>query len=164
MARLEKRETPVTVSRVEPVDPFGAIDRAFERMFGTWMSTLPLRHPMTSARQWLNEAFIPVDEYRKDGNLVVRAEIAGIDPDKDVEVTLVEGMLHIAAHRREEETVDEDLYVRKEMSYGSFERSLPIPEGVTETDIKATYKDGILEVVIPTGTPAKTTKIAVTTK
>jgi len=162
MPRQTRHETPVEVSKVEPVESFGPIDRAFERMFGPWMAALPFRHPMTTAKQWFNDALIPVDEFEQDGTHVVRAELAGIDPDKDVELTVSGGFLHIAAVRHEEHNVEEDHYVRKEMRYGSFERSLPLPEGVTETDVKATYRDGILEVRVPSGQPAETTKIPIT--
>ncbi len=163
MARLEKREAPVPVStsKVEPIDVFGPIDRVFDRMFGAWLTSLPLRHPMATARQWLSDAFIPVDEYHQDGVLVVRAEIPGIDPEKDVDLTVSEGMLHISVERREEQAVEEDNYVRQELHYGSFERTLPLPEGVSEADVKAAYKDGILEIRIPEGQPVKATKIAI---
>ena len=52
----------------------------------------------------------------------------------------------IEAERREEEKTEEKGYVRHEMHYGSFARTLPLPEGVSEADIKATYKDGILDI------------------
>jgi HSP20 family protein len=58
-------------------------------------------------------------------------------------------MLHIAAERRAEEKREEKGYVRQELRYGSLSRTLPLPEGVTESDIKATYKAGILEIRVP---------------
>lgn len=151
MARLAKRETPVVVrpEYVEPLDMFGSIDRAFETMFDRWPAFMPLRWPVVTARRWLAESYIPVNEYHKDGSLVIRAEIPGIDPDKDVELTVSDGMLHMKVERHEEEKVEDANYLRKEFRHGSFERTLPLPEGVTETDVKATYTNGILEVVVP---------------
>ena len=161
MAGLMKRDTrsarPLEV--VDPLDVFGSIDRAFERMFDLW----PGRRfgwPLP-ARRLLLEEFIPVDEYQDEGVLVVRAELPGIDPDKDVELTVTEGMLHIKAERREEEHKEGTGYVRQELHYGSFTRTLPLPEGVTETDIKASYKDGILEVRVPSPTLVAATKIPI---
>lgn len=148
MARLARRETPV-VRPGEDVEPFGSLDKAFEGVFGRWPTFLPLRWPVASARHWLSEAYMPVNEFYRDGSLVIRAEIPGIDPEKDVEVTVTDGQLHIKAERHEEEKVEEEHFLRKEIHYGSFERMLPLPEGVTETDVKATYTDGILEIVIP---------------
>jgi HSP20 family protein len=92
---------------------------------------------------------IPVDEYEEEGALVVRAELPGIDPETDVELSVSDHSLHIEAERREEEKVKEKGYVRHEVRCGSFARTLPLPEGVTETDITANYKDGILEIRIP---------------
>jgi len=147
VARLARREIPV-VGPDEHVEPFGSLDKAFEGMFGRWPTFLPLRWPAT-AKHWLAEAYMPVNEFYRDGSLVIRAEIPGIDPDRDVEVTVTDGRLHIKAERHQEEKVEEEHYVRKEMHYGSFERTLPLPQGVTENDVKAIYTDGILEIVIP---------------
>lgn len=58
-------------------------------------------------------------------------------------------MLHIAAERREEEKTEERNYVRRELRYGSFHRDLPLPKGTVQADVKASYKDDILEVRIP---------------
>jgi HSP20 family protein len=161
MARVMKREAPVVrpTEYVEPLDVFGNVDRAFERMFDMLPTFVPLGWPVT---RWLTESMIPVDEYYQDGSLVIRAEIPGIDPDKDVELTVTGGMLHIQVERREEEKVEKEHYVRKEIDQGSFERTLPLPEGVTERDVKATYKDGMLEIVIPKAEIEPTKKIAIT--
>lgn len=104
------------------------------------------------------EDLIKVDEYRENGTLVVRAELPGIDPDNDVELTVADGMLHIEAERRDEEKTEEI----GELHYGSFSRSLPLPEGVTEADVTASYKDGILEIRVPARQPEPGKKIAVT--
>jgi len=142
---------------VEPVDIF---DR-FDHMFEDWTRMLPFRRPAMFAREWATEELIRVDEYRENGSLVVRAELPGIDPDKDVEITVSDGMLRIAAERREEEMTEEKGYVRQELSYGSFTRTLLLPEGVTESDITASYKDGILEIRIPAAEPEPPTKISI---
>jgi HSP20 family protein len=92
---------------------------------------------------------IRVEEFREDGTLVIRADLPGIDPDKDVELTVSDGMLHIGAERREEEKREEKGYLRHEVRYGSLSRSLPLPEGVTEDDITATYEAGVLEIRVP---------------
>ena len=116
----------------------------FERLFGDlpmWM-----RWP---ARVWPTEDFVRVDEYREDSTLVVRAEMAGIDPEKDVEISVSDGVLHIGAERREEKKDEGKDYYRQELRYGSFTRDLPLPEGIQESDVKASYKDGILEIRVP---------------
>jgi HSP20 family protein len=132
-------------TKVERMDVF---DR-FDHMFDDWMRVLPRRRPLLFGRDWMAEDVIRVDEFRENGNLVLRAEVPGIDPDKDVELTVLDGMLRIDAERREEEKQEEKGYIRRELRYGSFSRTLPLPDGVSEKDIKATYKDGILEVRVP---------------
>lgn len=95
------------------------------------------------------EDVLRVDEYHEDGTLVIRAEMAGIDPDKDVEITVTEGVIHISAERREEEKTEKKDYYRQELRYGAFRRDLPLPAGTSESDVQATYHDGILEIKVP---------------
>jgi HSP20 family protein len=90
----------------------------------------------------------------------VRAELPDIDPDKDVELSVTAGVLHIRAQREEKtEKKDKDAY-RSEFRYGSFVRNVPLPEGVKEDDITASYTDGVLEVRAPM--PAEEEKPPVT--
>jgi HSP20 family protein len=111
---------------------------------------------------WPGEgAGVRVEEFREDGTLVVRAELAGIDPDKDVEISVSDHTLHIEAERHEEEKKEGRDYVRQEFRYGSFARDLPLPSGVGEADVKASYKDGILEVRVPMPETKPSTKIPV---
>ena len=142
MAGLLKREG-------KPVEVF---DR-FDRMFDEWTKSLPWRRGPLFGYDWASENVIRVDEYRENGNLVIRAELPGIDPDKDVELTVSDSMLHITAEHREEEKVEEKGYLRHELRCGSFSRTLPLPEGVSESDVTASYKDGILEIRIPAPVP-----------
>jgi HSP20 family protein len=89
---------------------------------------------------------------------VVRAELPGIDPEKDVEITVDNGVLTITAERREEKVEGEEgtSGYRSEFRYGSYRRSMTLPTGATEDDVKATYTDGILEVRVPIGTEKPT--------
>jgi HSP20 family protein len=141
MTGLLKRE-PKNLERVDAFD-------WFDRMFDDWTRMLPFRRPTFFGRDMATEGVIHVDEYRENGTFVVRAELPGIDPDKDVELTVSDGVLHIEAERREEKQTEEKSYMRHELRYGSFTRVLPLPAGVSESDVKASYKDGILEIRIP---------------
>ncbi|TNB72121.1 Hsp20/alpha crystallin family protein [Arthrobacter sp. BB-1] len=92
---------------------------------------------------------IRVEEMVDGNTLVVRAELPGIDPEKDVDVTVTDGVLSIRAERQEKkEHKDKDSY-RSEFRYGSFVRRLPLPRGVQLGDVTASYKDGVLEVRAP---------------
>ena len=140
---------------------FGRMDRLFDE----WMRSLPMRRPFGPGGDWPGEELIRVDEFRDGDTQVVRAELAGIDPDKDVEITVKDGMLQINAERRIEKKTEDKGYARHELRYGSFSRALPLPDGASESDIKATYKDGILEIRVPVTEPpaaAAPTKVAIT--
>lgn len=144
MSGLLKRE-----SDLDNVDVFDW----FDRMFEDWTRPLPFRRPTILGWNWMTEDMIRVDEFRENGTLVVRAELPGLDPDKDVELTVTNGMLRINAERRTEEQTEEKGVIRREMRYGSFTRSLPLAEGATDDDIDASYKNGVLEIRVPVAQP-----------
>jgi len=85
-----------------------------------------------------------VEDYVKDGRYVVRAELPGLDPEKELAVTVSHGILTIKADR-EEKTEDKH---RSEFRYGSFVRHMTLPVGADEDHIQASYDKGILEIMI----------------
>jgi HSP20 family protein len=152
MAGLMRREL-----HGEAADVFGRFDRLFEE----WMRMMPFwLMPFPRSRD--GGDLIRVEEFQEDGALVIRADLPGIDPDTDVEVTIADGMLHIDAQRRVEEKEEEEKgYVRQELRYGALSRALPLPAGVTEADITGTYKDGVLEIRVPAPKRGTTAKVAI---
>ena len=73
----------------------------------------------------------------------------GIDPEKDVDVSVSDGVLHIQAERQEKTEHKEKDGYRSEFRYGSFMRDITLPRGVKEEDVTASYRDGVLEVRVP---------------
>jgi HSP20 family protein len=142
----------------------GPVD-IFDRFFGDWPELL--HRPLMVFTPPAMGNLLRVDEFQEDGLHVIRAELPGIDPERDVEVTVDNGVLHIVAEHHQEEKVDGKDYFRRELRYGSFRRDLPLPEGVTDADVKATYKDGMLEIRVPLpkvdDTKSVATKVPVTT-
>jgi HSP20 family protein len=131
----------------DPRGEVGEFFSRFDRMLDEWTRMLPLR--AMSFPHWHDmDDLLPIDEFREDGTLVVRADLPGIDPDSDVDLTVSDGTLYIHAERREEKREDKG-YLRRELRYGSLSRALPLPEGITESDITAAYKAGILEIRVP---------------
>lgn len=88
---------------------------------------------------------VRVEDYVEGDTYVLRAELPGIDPDNDVEITVDRDVLTISGERREE--VKERN--RRELHYGSFMRSVTLPGDAREKDISASYADGVLEVRVP---------------
>ena len=96
--------------------------------------------------------YVRVEDFTEDDAYVLRAELPGVDPDKDVELTIEGDLLTIRGERREEKK-DKN---HKEFHYGAFSRSIPLPAGVKAEDITATYTDGVLEVRVPARTETVT--------
>ncbi|MBF6223672.1 Hsp20/alpha crystallin family protein [Nocardia abscessus] len=97
---------------------------------------------------------IRVEEHLDKGRYTLRAELPGVDPADDVDISVREGQLTIKAERTERKEEG----TRSEFHYGSFYRSIPLPVGAKEADIDASYTDGILTVTVPVTeaeTPAK---------
>jgi len=89
-----------------------------------------------------------VDLVRDDDKLVVRADVPGIKPE-EIKIEIHEGYLTLSGkHEETREDKGKD-YVRRERRYGSFLRSVPLPDGVEAKKIKAKTHDGVLEVTIP---------------
>lgn len=131
-----------------PRSPAELLD-SIERLFESPASPAPIR----------------VEEFVDDKTLVVRAEMPGVDPDKDIEVTIDDGFLRIRAERQEREEHKDKGSYRSEFRYGSFSRNIPLPDGVKEEDIKASYTNGVLEVRAPLpeqAQPAEPKKLPIT--
>jgi len=120
------------------------------------MNTLVRRDRFADLVDWIESEFpgfggfrpfaglqmVRVEDFLDESEYVVRAELPGIDPDRDLDLTVQNGALTLKAERREER---KDAH-RSEFRYGSFSRCLTLPPGADEGNVRATYKDGILEV------------------
>lgn len=86
-----------------------------------------------------------LEHYAEDGRFVVRAELPGLDVDKNIDVTARDGILRIRAERQEERKDGQ----RSEFRYGSLTRSVELPRHAEVDKITASYDNGILKVVVP---------------
>ena len=89
-----------------------------------------------------------IDIEEKDGKYMVRADLPGMQKN-DIHVELKDGYLTLRGERKSEHEENKDNYHRIERTYGTFERTFRVPKGVTEKDIHAKYKDGVLEMTVP---------------
>jgi HSP20 family protein len=100
---------------------------------------------LSSLRPLFDSNLLRLEDEMKDGLYEVRAELPGVDPAEDIEVTVQDGRLTIKAER----TQTSESNGHSEFSYGSFVRTVSLPAGADEDDINATYDRGILTVSVP---------------
>ena len=135
--------------------------RELERIARRWESPLP--RLFEDMEDNYNEAFMPaVESYVKDGNLVVRADVPGLEL-KDLEVSVLRNVLTIKGERKTEKEVKKEDYLRREVSYGSFERRMSLPDGASTDQVKANFKNGVLEITIPMAKEAMAKKVQIET-
>lgn len=120
-----------------------------------WPETWPMP-PFGDVVRSLRPDAIRVEEYVEDHTLVIRAELPGVDPERDVSITVSDGALRIEAERVSDRSTPTAHGFRSEFRYGSLRRVVPLPEGAREDDVTASYENGILEVRVPVPETAPT--------
>lgn len=124
-------------------DVHGEMNRLFDEMFGGLARRSGGRQGEGAADSWSPA----LDVTHEDGDVLVRAELPGVKPD-DVDITLSRGVLTISGQREAEQEQRGQGYYVRERRYGSFRRSLVLPEGIDEGNVDARYENGVLEVRI----------------
>jgi HSP20 family protein len=116
------------------------MNRMFDEVFGS-LSRTGRRHQGEAPTQWAPA----LDVLQEDGDIVVRAELPGVKQE-DVDITFQNGVLTISGVRQAEEQKEGSGYYIRGRRYGSFRRSMSLPEGTDESNISARFLDGVLEV------------------
>jgi len=133
-----------SITRVPFNSVWGRSPSGFESMLDNFFS--PMRDVDESVQGNLTPA---VDISETENEYLVRAELPGINKE-DVHVTLENGILTLSAETRSEsEERDGERVIRQERSYGKYVRSLRLGKGINDQAVKASYKNGILEIVVP---------------
>lgn len=104
---------------------------------------------------------LPMDVTERENEYVIHAEMPGVNKDA-IDVTLADGVLTITGESRQErEEKEGERVIRQERRYGRYTRSVQLGTQIDEKKVKATYKDGVLELVLPKAEEVKPKKIAV---
>ena len=132
------------------------------------MTTLARAHRLPDLLDWIDTpsgapgspASFRIDDFIEGDRYVLRADIPGVDPDRDIDIEVAADLLTVRAHRR-----DENVSKRhKEVRYGELSRTVRLPAGSRTSDISARYDAGVLEVTVPvTGAPVAR-KVPITTR
>ena len=138
--------------------PFSDFDRMRREMDRLWDTFLEgdVRKGSKEDSAWLPS--VDVSETKND--VVVKAELPGMDP-KDIDITLSDGHLMIKGQKKHEKEEKDEDYHFVERSYGSFVRAVHLPKEVKHDKISASYKNGVLKVVLPKSEEAKTKDVKI---
>ena len=131
-------------------------------------SSITRWHPLADLgdlRDWLDQAFAAggdtwnprIDVVKKEGEIVLRADLPGVKPE-EITVEVEDGVLTVSGEHEEKSEEKQERYLRRERRYGSFSRSMALPEGVNADDIEANTVDGVLELKIPLPKPGEKPK------
>ncbi len=144
-----------SINRVSPLHRWGLWDNELDRVLEGFLRPV----------NWIEEAAgnfaFPLDVTERSEEYVLTAELPGLKKD-DINVTLENGVLTISAELKSDpEEKEGDRVVRQERRYGRYTRSLRLGTQINEKGIKATYKDGVLQLTLPKAEEVKPKKITV---
>ena len=128
-----------TLVRWDPARELAQWQNDVERLMGTFLRGAPAGR--NGEQRWAP----PVDVWETEDELVYAFDLPGIPEDK-ISIEFEDGTLTVSAERERTDEVSQERFYRFERRYGSFTRSIGLPQGVTENDIRADYKDGVLEL------------------
>ena len=135
-------------------DPFSALRAEMDSLFDSFIGGLPAFSGTFGFSGDRGFALTPqMDVTETDKEIVVEAELPGID-EKDVSLSLQDGVLTIRGEKKHEHDEEKENYRMTERRYGSFQRSVQLPETVDEDKVEATFNNGVLKVSLPKGPEA----------
>ena len=137
-----------------PFRDFERMRRDMDRMWDSFFERGTLRGEDGS--EWLPS----LDVAETKNEIVVKAEVPGLEP-KDIDISLSDGLLTIKGEKKQEREEKEENYHLVERSYGSFTRSIRLPKEVQSDKINASYKNGVLKVVLPKSEEAKKKEVKI---
>jgi len=161
--RTRKREGElVPRSKLTALNPWDEMERWFDE-FGRqgWLHPFRWEWPLGTEKMTFAEGRMPkVDVIEREAEVVVRAELPGVEKDA-VELSVTDQTLLLRAETRKEEKEEKGAYYRHETRHGEYQRMLQLPAAVDGAHAKATFRDGMLEVTLPKLEKTPHTKIGI---
>jgi HSP20 family protein len=142
--------------RWEPVRELSSLQNDMNRLFNTFFDTPTGGNGGSAPRRWMPA----MDLVETDDHFVLKADLPGLSED-DVHIDVEDNILTVSGERKAEHEDKREGYVRVERSYGSFRRSLTLPEGVEPEAVSASFDRGVLEVRIPKPEERKPRRVAI---
>jgi len=145
----------MAIVRWEPLREFTTLQNEMNRLFGSVFDA-PAPGNGSTLRRWMPA----MDLLETDSHFVLRADLPGMS-EEDVNIEVEERVLTVSGERKAEHTERKDSYQRIERAFGSFSRSLTLPDGVDPEAVSASFDRGVLEVQIPKPEQRKPRKISI---
>ncbi len=139
----------MSLIRWDPFDDLASLRESMDKLFDEFFTRRPAQHAGAPV-VWQPA----IEAYETDHDVVVRAELPGIDPN-NVDITVTQDILTIKGEARTEQEEKKRNYYRRELRYGAFVRSLTLAASVQGDQAKASYRNGILEIRVPKSERAK---------
>lgn len=137
-------------------NPFMSLQREIDRLFDDFTRGFPAMPTFGNV-----QALMPsIDVTESDKEIEITVELPGLE-EKDVQINLADNLLTIHGEKKAEKEEKDKNYRLVERSYGSFERTLELPDGIDADSIKASIAKGVLKVTVPKPAPAQARKIDV---
>lgn len=148
-----KKNVPVKHDKI--ADPFYELQRRMNNVFDDVWNDFGFSTPMKMPELENMGAFAPsIDLKETDKEVAVKAELPGMS-ENDIQVELSDGLLKLKGEKKDEKSSEKDGAKYSECSYGSFYRSIALPEGIDEENINAEFKNGVLTITLPKTETAK---------
>jgi len=145
----------MAIVRWEPLREFTTLQNEMNRLFGSVFDE-PAAGNGGTLRRWMPA----MDLLETDSHFVLRADLPGMS-EEDVNIEVEERVLTVSGERKAEHTERKDSYQRIERAFGSFSRSLTLPDGVDPEAVSASFDRGVLEVQIPKPEQRKPRKVSI---
>jgi HSP20 family protein len=159
--RKTEEQEPERATRSRGLIPFDDIERMFDDFLSRkWMQPFSWELPTWSRLTAFEGRMPKVDVIDREDEILVRTELPGVRKE-DIDVSLRENTLTIKASTKREEEEEKGEYYRRERSVGTFSRTITLPGSVDEAKAKATFREGLLELVFPKVAAAKRQRIEV---
>lgn len=146
----------MAMSRWSPMGELASLHSAMDKLFSDFFGAPLTETGGFDRRTW----YLPLDVVDRGGAYEVKAAVPGFKPE-EVEVTFSDGVLNVTAQHKEQSESKEGNYLRRELSYGNYARSVQLPGDIKESDIKASFEAGMLTIEIPKVPAPKPVKIPI---
>jgi HSP20 family protein len=113
-----------------------------------FLSPQAIDHYESDINLFSSEGQLSCDVYQDKNNIIIRATMAGVDP-KNLDIAVANDLLTIRGFRELDETIRDDDFYSREIYWGSFSRSIVLPQQVDQAKVRATLKNGVLTIILP---------------